>query len=477
MNQTLSTELLPEWQRIVDLIAHIAKVPVGLIMGLRDNTLTVLVSSRTKGNPYRAGETTSLPDSGLYCEHVIRSQQALQVPDALQSPQWDHNPDLARHMVAYLGFPVRYPDGTPFGTICLLDSKEHHFSQEVTELIERMRALIEGNLKMQNLLNQNAKRVSEIHEKNQRLEKLLQALDESEKKFRFITENTVDFIWMYNVSKRRFLYASPGLKQLTGQEAETLLTMPLHNIVLPQYLDNIKRNMQNAVRKLRENPTTEPVSQSEIQQYRVDGSAVWVEYKVKYLINQEGDVEAVGVSRNIEERKRREQEIRFLSTHDYLTKTHNRLYLYAEARKEIALTERSGRPLAMLFFDLDGFKAVNDQHGHAVGDAVLQRTTHVVMQTLRKPDVLARYGGEEFVVLMPDMPLEAAHNAAERIRLAVEAEPMPKGLTMTVSIGVAVRAPHESLEQWVDRADRAMYEAKDQGRNCCIVSSSAPPGP
>ncbi|WP_302413594.1 GAF domain-containing protein [uncultured Desulfovibrio sp.] len=164
MNQTLSTELLPEWQRIVDLIAHIAKVPVGLIMGLRDNTLTVLVSSRTKGNPYRAGETTSLPDSGLYCEHVIRSQQALQVPDALQSPQWDHNPDLARHMVAYLGFPVRYPDGTPFGTICLLDSKEHHFSQEVTELIERMRALIEGNLKMQNLLNQNAKRVSEIHE-------------------------------------------------------------------------------------------------------------------------------------------------------------------------------------------------------------------------------------------------------------------------------------------------------------------------
>ena len=99
------------------------------------------------------------------------------------------------------------------------------------------------------------------------------------------------------------------------------------------------------------------------------------------------------------------------------------------------------------------------------------------MQNLRKSDVLARYGGEEFVVLMPDMPLEAAHNAAERIRLTVEAEPMPKGLTMTVSIGVAVRAPHESLEQWVDRADRAMYEAKDQGRNCCIVSSSAPPGP
>ena len=461
---------------IVDLIAHIAKVPVGLIMGLRDNTLTVLVSSRTKGNPYRAGETTSLPDSGLYCEHVIRSQQALQVPDALQSPQWDHNPDLARHMVAYLGFPVRYPDGTPFGTICLLDSKEHHFSQEVTELIERMRALIEGNLKCRTCSIRTPKGCLKSTKKPE-AGKVPPGPGRKRKKFRFITENTVDFIWMYNVSKRRFLYASPGLKQLTGQEAETLLTMPLHNIVLPQYLDNIKRNMQNAVRKLRENPTTEPVSQSKIQQYRVDGSAVWVEYKVKYLINQEGDVEAVGVSRNIEERKRREQEIRFLSTHDYLTKTHNRLYLYAEARKEIALAERSGRPLAMLFFDLDGFKAVNDQHGHAVGDAVLQRTTHVVMQNLRKSDVLARYGGEEFVVLMPDMPLEAAHNAAERIRLAVEAEPMPKGLTMTVSIGVAVRAPNESLEQWVDRADRAMYEAKDQGRNCCIVSSSVPPGP
>ena len=132
----------------------------------------------------------------------------------------------------------------------------------------------------------------------------------------------------------------------------------------------MNRLRQNAVRTVRDTPTPDPASPRESQQYRVDGSAVWVEYKVKYLINQEGDVEAVGVSRNIEERKRREQEIRFLSTHDYLTKTHNRLYLYAEARKEIALAERSGRPLAMLFFDLDGFKAVNDQHGHAVGGAV-----------------------------------------------------------------------------------------------------------
>lgn len=473
MNQNTPDALLPQWQRVVDLIAHIAQVPVGLIMGLHHNELTVLVASQTAGNPYRVGETTPLPDSGLYCERVIAAQERLLVPNALQSPRWGHNPDLKHHMVAYLGFPIRYPNGKPFGTICLLDRKENHFSPEILELIERMRALIEGSLKMHDLLHQNARRVVEIHEKTQRLEKLVQALDESEKKFRFITENTVDFIWMYNVSRDRFVYASPSVKELTGLDSATLLTLDLKKFVPPEFLRAMKRKMTAAVRRLRESPAAEIVSQNEIQLYRADGGTVWIEYKLKYLINKGGEIETVGVSRNIEDRKLKEQEISFLSTHDFLTKVHNRLYLYAEAHREIARSDRTGSPLALLFFDLDGFKRVNDEHGHAVGDVVLQRTTQVVAQNLRKSDVLARYGGEEFVILMPDMPLDAARNAAERIRRAVAAEPMPKGIPMTVSIGVAVREPGESLDRWIDRADRAMYAAKAQGRDRCTVS---PPG-
>ena len=159
------------------------------------------------------------------------------------------------------------------------------------------------------------------------------------------------------------------------------------------------------------------------------------------------------------------RELERLATHDALTGIANRARLYElldAAREEC---ERYGTPFAVILFDLDHFKAVNDQHGHAVGDAVLQEVTQRVAATLREADRFGRWGGEEFLILTGHVHRAGAESLAERVRRAVAAEPFTRAGRITLSLGVAGAQPGESLENLEERADRALYAAKAAGRN------------
>ncbi len=154
------------------------------------------------------------------------------------------------------------------------------------------------------------------------------------------------------------------------------------------------------------------------------------------------------------------------STHDPLTQVLNRRGFGDAYAREKAKLRRYRLPLTLLSIDLDYFKSINDSHGHAVGDQVLAHVATVISGALRESDCVARFGGEEFVVLMPDMAPHHALSAAERIRTLLCA-PNGKGLPpCTVSIGVACQASEdEELEQLLSRADMALYQAKENGRD------------
>ncbi|OYO32072.1 GGDEF domain-containing protein [Janthinobacterium sp. PC23-8] len=154
------------------------------------------------------------------------------------------------------------------------------------------------------------------------------------------------------------------------------------------------------------------------------------------------------------------------STHDPLTQVLNRRGFGDAYAREKAKLRRYRLPLTLLSIDLDYFKSINDSHGHAVGDQVLAHVATVISGALRESDCVARFGGEEFVVLMPDMAPHHALSAAERIRTLLCA-PNGKGLPpCTVSIGVACQASaDEELEQLLSRADMALYQAKENGRD------------
>ena len=159
------------------------------------------------------------------------------------------------------------------------------------------------------------------------------------------------------------------------------------------------------------------------------------------------------------------EEFEHLASHDALTQVLTRRVLMDACAQELERCRRHGRSMALLLLDLDHFKSVNDTHGHQMGDRVLINFAQRVMGVLRRPDQLARFGGEEFVLLLPETTQEEAVAVAERI-LARAAEPAEGLPAITVSIGLATNRPDEDLiDTLLARADRALYRAKDAGRN------------
>ncbi|TVR74685.1 MAG: sensor histidine kinase [Marinilabiliales bacterium] len=144
----ITSEVIEKWQSLIDTAAKITGVPSGLIMKLNPETIEVFMKSNTEGNPYKAGDEERL-DLGLYCETVIGTGKMLLLPDARKSSVWkDNNPDIGLNMIAYLGFPINWPDGEVFGTVCLLDSKENRFSDDYISLLRQVKQHIETDLKL-----------------------------------------------------------------------------------------------------------------------------------------------------------------------------------------------------------------------------------------------------------------------------------------------------------------------------------------
>ena len=144
-----SKETIEKWQEIVDIVSNIIEIPAGLIMRLNDPYIEVFVSSDSEGNPYHPGDKEKVWDSGLYCETVVKSKDKLLVQNALRDEKWKKKPDIKLNMVSYLGFPILLPDGTPFGTICVLDTKENSYSDIYEKLIQKFRNVIQSDIQLQ----------------------------------------------------------------------------------------------------------------------------------------------------------------------------------------------------------------------------------------------------------------------------------------------------------------------------------------
>jgi len=148
MDIEISKDILNNWQEIVDILAEIIQIPAALIMRYTKPHIEVLVSSNIKENPYQPGDKEILYGSGLYCEQVIKTQNKLLMPNALEDAKWKNNPDIKLNMISYLGFPILLPNKKPFGTVCVLDKKSNKYSKMTERLMIKFRNLIESHLEM-----------------------------------------------------------------------------------------------------------------------------------------------------------------------------------------------------------------------------------------------------------------------------------------------------------------------------------------
>ena len=219
--------------------------------------------------------------------------------------------------------------------------------------------------------------------------------------------------------------------------------------------------------------TGEPLEAWQDWFWRRDGSGFPVEVYATPLWREMGTVfGGVVVFRDISEQKRLEAELERQASHDRLTGLYNRRFFDQLLAKEISRALRSGEALSLIMFDIDHFKAINDNYGHLIGDEILQELARQVGGRLRSADILARWGGEEFMALLPDTGEAGARELAETIRAQVAHQAFPSAGDVTISLGVAELEAGEALEELTRRADEALYAAKTQGRNRVKAASS-----
>lgn len=166
------------------------------------------------------------------------------------------------------------------------------------------------------------------------------------------------------------------------------------------------------------------------------------------------------------------KKVKCLASIDDLTKLYNRRAFFSLASKSMSISIRNNRPISVIILDVDLFKKVNDQYGHSIGDKALNFLSKTITESVRESDIVCRYGGEEFVILLPESHLQGAFSIAEKIRNKLLNSTFSKhAITISISAGCAeCHLPKETLEAMIERADQALYQAKQEGRNKVIMA-------
>jgi diguanylate cyclase (GGDEF)-like protein/PAS domain S-box-containing protein len=254
---------------------------------------------------------------------------------------------------------------------------------------------------------------------------------------------------------------------LANQRAADLFEVPLEHVVgqrAPDYYVN-KDERDAVVDALLRDGKVE----NALARFRTQAGRLFWGTMSGRVIEFEGDGCFLVGLHDVTAQKELEERLRELATRDALTGLFNRRHFLELAELQLERSGRSGAPVSLCMFDADHFKAVNDEHGHSVGDEVLKAITRAAASATRTGDVLARIGGEEFALLLPDADAAHAARVAERVRAAVqdlagESEQLER-IHPTVSVGIATNMAGEDVEALMQRADAALYRAKQAGRN------------
>lgn len=306
-------------------------------------------------------------------------------------------------------------------------------------------ALLNSN---KNLERTVAERTNELHDTMDELHRYVDIVDNH------IISSHTDL-------KGNITYASDAFCRVSQYSQKELIDQP-HSIVRHPDMPSI------LYEDLWETISTGKPWRGDIKNRAKNGSAYWVEMNIDPMFDGNGEIIGyAATSQDISDKKHIEE----LSVTDTLTQLYNRLKLDKAIVYEIERSHRYHNPLSIVLFDIDDFKNVNDTYGHQIGDAVLVGISDIIHNIVRDADIAGRWGGEEFLIICPDTDSEGATKLADKLRKAIAGHQFTKVGNKTCSFGVATLQNKEDALGLISRADNAMYQAKNEGRNRVVISS------
>jgi len=282
-----------------------------------------------------------------------------------------------------------------------------------------------------------------------------------EQDYRIIVERTATCIVRLDVDGD-CSYVNPAFSSLFG--------IPFHQAVGRSFVSLMDEDDMESTQQSVRAVLQEPSEQHFRAKCLTPTGPRHVEWALCSVVDNEGSVSGViGIGHDISDHITLHEKLRTLAERDGLTGLFNRRHFMETAANEVARAQRSRQPLSLMMLDLDHFKKVNDTWGHQGGDVALQVCAYVMQEACREFDIPARVGGEEFAILLPDTANRHAVAAAERVRRLIAAQPVTlddgHSFYMTASFGVATLQPGETIGVLMQRADKALYTAKQNGRN------------
>jgi len=326
-----------------------------------------------------------------------------------------------------------------------------------------------------------AERNRELNQQMEAHQQALEALEASERRFRFITENSGDVIWTLDIASGKCTYVSPSIFRLRGYHPEELITQSPETFLPVEAAARLRAAIDLSIANWKSGETSTPMQVIELEQAHKDGHTIHTEVVITLHADESGKPTSIlGVTRDITKRKRDEESIRHLAYYDGLTQLPNRRLFLDRLKHTLARAARDNSRVALLFVDIDNFKPINDELGHEMGDWLLQSAARRMSECLRPYDTAARTGGDEFVILLPDLhSTDEALAVGERLRLSMQSPfvtPDSRRLQVSSSIGVAIYPDHARTGRDLLRVgDEAMYRAKKNGRNNVVMLAPQAP--
>lgn len=434
-----------------------------LIFDVQIATVTILDSHRQWFKASEGLEVKETPRDISFCTHAIQESEPLIVNNTALDDRFSSNPLVTSkpHLAFYAGIPIRDSNHFAIGTFCIMDSKPRQLTEKQINILKKLASQAE------NLILLRIER-NKYRELNMEIESLYSELAKSEERWQFAIDGSGDGVWDWDIQNNQTYLSKRMLGYADGEIANTFEGWA--SLIHPEDYDDVVNKLNNHLSKI----TVD--FKSEHRMLCKDKSYKWISIKgIIVSYDEDGHPKRMaGTYSDISGDKKIEEVMWRQANYDLLTGLPNRRLFFDRLKEDIKKASRANQKFALLFIDLDGFKAVNDRYGHKAGDSLLIQVSQRITQCIRESDTFARLAGDEFTIITRNISSNDCLTVVMNKILQVINTPFQLGVhnvTISASIGVSIFPDNSTdSDDLVSMADSAMYVAKANGKNCWSFS-------